>query len=369
MMLAPMLLAAVLQATPPPGLAPGTIAIVQARIEAAMARLGVPGVAAAVVAREELVWSAPFGEADLENDVPVRTDTMFRLGSLSKPITATAVLQLAERGKLDLDAPVQRYVPTFPEKPWPVTSRLLLAHLGGIRHYQEGEFGSTRRYATATEALHIFRDDPLAHEPGTRFLYTTYGYNLLGCAVEGASGQSFMDYVRANVLEPAGMFSARDDDAQALIRHRAQGYVKNALGELRNSGLADTSNKVPGGGMCATVEDVARFAMALQGGVLLNRDSLARMLTRCCSPVCQASRTPSRSVRKKPSPYPMALPSRVFWRVSMRANGSRPSRTPPWRAMAKRATSSTVAHMPPPGTLLLVSASPELRRSPDAFLK
>jgi serine beta-lactamase-like protein LACTB, mitochondrial len=283
-MLAPLLLAAALQAPAPPagpaGLPRARVEAIEALIGAEMTRLGVPGVAAAVVAREELVWSAPFGMADLENSVPVRTATMFRLGSISKPITATAVLQLAERGKLDLEAPVQRYVPTFPEKPWPVTIRHLLAHLAGIRHYKEGEFASTRRYSGATEALHIFRDDPLAHEPGTKFLYTTYGYNLLGCAVEGASGGAFMDYVRANVFEPAGMFTARDDDAQVLIPHRAQGYVKTLGGELRNSGLADTSNKVPGGGMCATVEDVARFAMALQGGVLLNRDSLARMLTR-----------------------------------------------------------------------------------------
>jgi CubicO group peptidase (beta-lactamase class C family) len=288
-MLAPLLLAAALQApaaSPAPpapaqgALPPGSIAIAQARIEAAMEKLGVPGVAVAVVAREQLVWSAAFGEADVENDVPVRTDTMFRLASVSKPITATAVLQLVERGRLDLDAPVQRYVPSFPDKPWPVTPRLLLAHLGGVRHYREGEFASTRRYAGATDALHIFAADPLAHEPGTRFLYTSYGYNLLGCAVEGASGQSFLDYVRANVFEPAGMFSARDDDTLALIPHRAQGYAKGASGELRNSALADTSNKVPGGGLCATVEDVARFAMALQGGVLLTRESLGRMLTR-----------------------------------------------------------------------------------------
>ena len=157
-----------------------------------MARLGMPGLAVAVVEREELVWSAAFGEADLENDVPVRTDTMFRLASVSKPITATAVLQLAERGKLDLDAPIQRYVPALPGEglagharaccspTWPASATTT-----------QGEFGSTRRYASASEALAIFRDDPLAHEPGTRFLYTSYGYNLLGCAVEGASGQSF----------------------------------------------------------------------------------------------------------------------------------------------------------------------------------
>ena len=279
-----MLLAAALQATPatpapPATLPPGKVAAIEVRIGAAMARLGVPGLAASVVSRGQLVWSAPFGMADVENSVPVRTDTVFRLASLSKPITATAMMQLVERGKLDLDAPIQRYVPTFPEKPWPVTARLLLAHLGGIRHYKEAEFASTRRYASATEALHIFKDEPLEHEPGTRFLYSSYGYNLLGCAVEGASGQSYLDYVRANVFEPAGMFTARDDDAQAIIPHRAQGYAKNAAGELRNSALADTSNKLAGGGLCATVEDVAHFAMALQGGVLVGRDGLQRMLT------------------------------------------------------------------------------------------
>ena len=283
-LLAPLLLAAALQATPatlapPATLPPGKVAAIEVRIGAAMARLGVPGLAASVVSRGQLVWSAPFGMADVENSVPVRTDTVFRLALAVEADHRHRDDAARRAGKLDLDAPIQRHVPTFPEKPWPVTARLLLAHLGGIRHYKEAEFASTRRYASATEALHIFKDEPLEHEPGTRFLYSSYGYNLLGCAVEGASGQSYLDYVRANVFEPAGMFTARDDDAQAIIPHRAQGYAKNAAGELRNSALADTSNKLAGGGLCATVEDVAHFAMALQGGVLVGRDGLQRMLT------------------------------------------------------------------------------------------
>lgn len=280
-MLAPLALAAALQAPAPAGSLPAQSArAIEALIGARMSQLGVPGLAAAVVLNEQVVWAAPFGMADLENGVSVRTTTSFRLASLSKPITAVAVLQLAERGKIDLDAPVQRYVASFPEKPWPVTVRQLLGHLGGIRHYQEGEFGSTRRYASVTDGLAIFRDDPLAHPPGTKFLYTSYGYNLLGAAVEGASGETYLDYVRRNVFEPAGMFGARDDDQQALIPHRAQGYVKTAAGDLRNSALADTSNKLPGGGLAASAEDVARFAMALTGGLLLDRASVARMLAR-----------------------------------------------------------------------------------------
>jgi serine beta-lactamase-like protein LACTB, mitochondrial len=280
-MLLPLVLAAALQVPPASGsLPPQTARAIEALIGARMTQLGVPGLAAAVVSHEQVVWAAPFGMADLENGVSVRTTTSFRLASLSKPITAVAVLQLVERGKIDLDAPVQRYVASMPEKPWPVTIRQLLGHLGGIRHYKDGEFANTRRYASVTEGLAIFRDDPLAHPPGTKFLYTSYGYNLLGAAVEGASGESYLDYVRRNVFEPAGMFGARDDDQRALIPHRAQGYVKTPSGDLRNSELADTSNKLPGGGLAASAEDVARFAMALTGGVLLDRASLARMLTR-----------------------------------------------------------------------------------------
>jgi CubicO group peptidase (beta-lactamase class C family) len=280
-MLAPLLLAAALQAQAAgSSLPPETARAVEALIGARMTQLGVPGLAAAVVSHEQVVWAAPFGMADLENGVSVRTTTSFRLASLSKPITAVAVLQLVERGKLELDAPIQRYVASMPEKPWPVTARLLLGHLGGIRHYKDGEFASTRRYASVAEALTIFRDDPLAHPPGTKFLYSSYGYNLLGAAVEGASGESYLDYLRRNVFEPAGMFGARDDDLRALIPHRAQGYLKTSSGELRNSELADTSNKLPGGGLVASAEDIARFAMALTGGVLLDRAGLARMLTR-----------------------------------------------------------------------------------------
>jgi CubicO group peptidase (beta-lactamase class C family) len=255
-------------------------AAVEAAIAAEMSRLGIPGLSAAIGIDGEVRWSAGYGRADVENNVPATTSSVYRLGSIAKTITATAVLQLAEKGRLDLDAPIQTYVPSFPQKPWPITSRQLLAHLGGIRHYAEGEMESTRRFATVTDALSMFKDDPLVHEPGTAFLYSTYGYNLLGAAVEGASGMSYLDYVRQNVFEPAGMERTQADDVLALIPNRARGYQKTATGELRNSPLADTSNKVPGGGLVATADDVARFGIALQGGVLLRKETLARMMTR-----------------------------------------------------------------------------------------
>ncbi len=275
-----LLAAARLHAQPAPGLAPAKIDAVEAAISAEMSRREIPGLSAAVVLERELKWTNGYGLADLENGVPAKAETVYRLGSVSKPITATAVLQLVQRGLVDLDAPVQKYVPGFPRKPWPITTRQLLAHLGGIRHYAEGEFQSTRHYESLTGALAIFKDDPPVHEPGTRYLYSTYGYNLLGCVVEGASGKSFLAHLSENVFAPAGMERIRADDLSALVPNRAQGYFRTAGGEIRNSGLADTSNKIPGGGLIATAPDVARFALALEAGILLRRETLELMLTR-----------------------------------------------------------------------------------------
>jgi CubicO group peptidase (beta-lactamase class C family) len=160
-----------------------------------------------------------------------------------------------------------------------VTSRLLLGHQSGVRHYRGNEIESTRHYTNRTEPLDIFKNDPLLFEPGSKFSYSTYAYNVLGCAIEGASGMSYLDYVQTNIFQPARMDRIRDDDVYAIIPNRAQGYFLNAQGEWRNSGLADTSNKIPGGGFCSTVEDLARFAIAVQTGMLLKPATLQQVFT------------------------------------------------------------------------------------------
>ena len=175
---------------------PGTVRAIERAIEAEMALQKIPGLSVAIGENLQLAWSRGFGIADLEDQAPVTPATVFRLASVSKPITAVAVMQLVERGKLDLDAPIERYVPAFPQKPWPVTVRELLSHLGGVRHYtSEAEVYSTRHYNDLTSPLAIFAADPLLCEPGTAFHYSTYGYNLLGAAVEAASGMRFANYL------------------------------------------------------------------------------------------------------------------------------------------------------------------------------
>jgi CubicO group peptidase (beta-lactamase class C family) len=245
-----------------------------------MGRRGIPGLSLAIVEDGAVRQEAAFGFADVENGVPARPETVYRLASVSKPMTAVATLRLAERGRLDLDAPVWRYCPDFPEKPWPVTARQLLAHQGGIRHYRPDEPVLARPFSGFAESLALFRDDPLVHEPGTAFAYSTYGYNLVGCAAAGAAGQTFLTLLEDSVFRPAGMGATGADDVAAITPHRAQGYLRDREGVLRNSAPADMSYKVPGGGLAGTAGDVARFGDALLSGRLLGPPTLERMLTR-----------------------------------------------------------------------------------------
>lgn len=249
-----------------------------------MSANSVPGIGAAVVLDGEPVWPAGFGMADLENSSPATSSTLFRLGSISKPITAVAILQLNERGKLDLDAPVQKYCPAFPQKDSPITTRELLGHLGGIRHYNPDGKGdipedSARHFASMEESLQIFAGDPLVAKPGTKFNYSTYGYTLLGCVLEGAASQKYVDYVKENVFRPAGMQQTQADDFFAVIPHRTRWYHKDKAGVVRNAGVLDSSYKIPGGGLISSADDMARFEAAIMADKLLQRATRDLMWT------------------------------------------------------------------------------------------
>lgn len=270
-----LILASVLTAwsQPAPEISSGVIRRLERAMEAERIAQKIVGMSIAVGHHGSLRYSGGLGLSDLENGYPSRPDTIYRLGSISKTITAVAALQLYERGRLDLDSPVQRYVPAFPRKAWPITLREVLGHLAGIRHYKGDEMSSTRYYPNIADGLKFFANDPLEHEPGSKYLYSTHGFTLVGAAIENASGQRFVDYVTSRIFSPTGMDTAREDSVYAIIHNRTRGYALGNNGEIINSGLADTSYKVPGGGFVGSAVDIARFAMALDGGPLLKRDT------------------------------------------------------------------------------------------------
>jgi len=249
-----------------------------------IAATSAPGVSVSVVLDGRTVWAQGFGKADLENSVPATPETVFRLASVSKTMTATAILQLVERGKLDLDAEVQAYCPAFPKKQWPVTTRQLLGHLGGIRHYHPDGKGdipsdSARHFASMEESLTIFAGDPLVAEPGSKFNYSTYGYTLLGCVLEGAAHQKYVDFMRANIFDPAGMRATQVDDYFAIVPHRTRWYHKDESGPVKNAGVLDSSYKIPGGGFVSSAEDMARYEEALLADKLVKRSTRELMWT------------------------------------------------------------------------------------------
>lgn len=219
-----------------------------------------PGVAVAVAADGKLVWSSTCGFANRERRLPVARSTRFRIGSVSKPITAVAAARLVQQGRLDLDAEIQRYV-DFPPKAWPITLRQLGGHLAGIRHYRGREALSTRRYPSVTASLAIFARDPLVARPGTRYAYSSYGFNLLGAAVERGAGRPFHAAVGGLVLRPLGMKATRLDAPR--VPGRARFYEITSRRRAVLAPRVDLSNRYPSGGFVSTAEDLARLGTGI----------------------------------------------------------------------------------------------------------
>ena len=240
----------------------GVVEEARALVRADLAARGYPGIAIAVAVDGETVWSEGFGYANLEHRVPMWPSVKFRVGSISKSLTAAAVATLVEDGHLDLDAPVQMYVPSFPKKAHPLTTRQLGGHLAGIRHYQGDENFIRDPYPTVLDGLTIFADDPLLHAPGSAFAYTSYGFNLLSAVVEGAAKQPFLDYMRETVFRPLGLRDTVADFVIPIIPGRTSYYVRDDAGQVVNAPWVNNSYKWAGGGFLSTTEDVLAFANA-----------------------------------------------------------------------------------------------------------
>jgi CubicO group peptidase (beta-lactamase class C family) len=267
---------------------------------ATLRKEGLPGLAVAV-SKGDQVWSAGVGSADLEQNVPVDSSSLFRTASISKWMTATAAMRLAEGGKLDVDAPIQQYCPQYPQKQWPISARELMTQLSGIRHYH-GANGEPRdtaaqrdaldalvkreqstqftRYTEVVPTLDAFKDDPLLYQPGTHFLYSSLGYRVLGCVLEGAAKSPYRTLMRDLIFTPARMSTITEDDAQIITPHRVAGYAWDASKHLIRAPFRDVSENLPGGGHLATPEDLVRFASAFNSGKLIQLKTRDRMLQR-----------------------------------------------------------------------------------------
>lgn len=264
------------------GISEPKVAEIERLVKAFMAANKIPGLSIAVVADGAVQWSNGYGLADVENAVPATATTLYRSASIGKTMTATAAMQLVEAKKLDLRGDIRDSCPAFPAKPWRITPWNLLTHTSGIRHYGgphdlEEQFSAVH-YASVAAAMAPFKDDPLLFEPGTKFSYSTYGFDVLGCVVEGAAATPFLTYMHDRVWVPANMTSTRDDDPAAIVPHRAAKYTV-IEGRMQNAPAIDMSNRLPAGGYLTTAVDLGRFIEALLDERLVKRSTLDAMTT------------------------------------------------------------------------------------------
>jgi len=218
------------------------------------------------------IFSEGFGLGNYEQQVPVYPGkTKFRIGSISKALTAAALGILIEEGKIDLDAPVQKYAPHFPEKKYEVTTRQVAGHQAGIRHYNGDEFLSSKYYPTVNDGLEIFMNDTLMFEPGTAYRYSSYGFNLLSAVIEGASGDDFLHFMQTRVFDPLNMTETVAEHMDSLILFRA-GYYDMAQGKVINAPYVDNSYKWAGGGFISTSEDLVKFGNAMLQNTLFSEE-------------------------------------------------------------------------------------------------
>ncbi|HKB89103.1 MAG TPA: serine hydrolase [Opitutaceae bacterium] len=234
-----------------------------------------------LVAKDDaVVFAQSYGWANLEWKIPNTHATKFRLGSVTKQFTAAAILLLEEKGKLKLDDPLAKFVPSAPETWKPVTVQQLLTHTSGIPSFTDFPDYRTLKLSPETPAqimAHI-SDKPLDFLPGEKFKYSNMGYLLLGWIVEIASGQSYETFLREQIFRPLGMNDSGYDSNTAIIPQRAAGYVPGSHG-LANAAYIDMH--VPGGAgaLYSTTADLLRWTQGLFGGKLLTPASLEKMTT------------------------------------------------------------------------------------------
>jgi CubicO group peptidase (beta-lactamase class C family) len=250
-----------------------------------------PGAAVAVAAGGSIVWSDAFGVSDLASGASATPGTRFGVGSISKAFTLAAALTLADERKLDLDAPVERYLADFPHRGHGVTVRRIGAHQSGIADaFADRNYYTTVHFSSLDGAYRGIAAAPLAFTPGSRTEYATGLFTIVGRVLERIAGEDYLDLMRRRVFEPAGMKSTVPNDPRQPVSHRAAFYVPRGAGGFDPAPAFDPSFKLPGAGFLSTAEDLARFGAALLGPGLLSDGSRRELFT----PVPLADGTPTR---------------------------------------------------------------------------
>jgi CubicO group peptidase (beta-lactamase class C family) len=236
----------------------------------------IPGLALLVVQDGKIVRAQGYGMANLEHSVPVKPQTVFQSGSVGKQFTATAVMMLAEEGKLSVDDPISKYL-DVPDSWKAITIRHLLSHTSGLGDYPE-DFDLQKDH-TEEEVFAMVRRQPLGFAAGDKWTYSNLGYITLGVLIRKVSGKFYGDFLQERVFQPLGMKSTRIITEADLVPHRAAGY-RLEKGVIKNQEwVAPMVNTTADGSLYFTIEDLAKWDAALNTETLLKKASLEMMWT------------------------------------------------------------------------------------------
>jgi CubicO group peptidase (beta-lactamase class C family) len=242
-----------------------------------------PGAAVLVMQDGKPVLRKGYGLANVELGVPIQSDMVFELGSITKQFTATAILMLAERGRISLTDDVTKYLPDYPTHGRSITVEHLLTHTSGIPSYTglPEWLPKMKEDFTPQQIIDLFKDKPLEFEPGERWAYSNSGYILLGAILEKVSGKTYEDFVEQEIFKPLGMTRSFYGNNAEIVSGRVDGYDQDGSSPMgfRRAGYLSMTQPYAAGSLLSTVDDLARWDEALIGAKLLKPASLDRMFT------------------------------------------------------------------------------------------
>ncbi len=246
------------------------IELLELWIEEQMAYRQMPGLTIGIVYDQELIWAKGYGYADLEQQVPATSQTLYRIGSVTKLFTATAIMQLRDAGQLRLDDPIKRHLPwfqiqnRFPDAP-DIIFWHLLTHTSGLPRNAAFPHWTDHKFPTREELIAALPDQELVYPPGSRVKYSNLGATLAGEVVRAVSGESYETYIHEHILEPLGMTSSGVIAGQEELVRMAAGYTQRNPPDSGHRVIPhyETKGMAAMGNMYSTVEDLARL-LALQ---------------------------------------------------------------------------------------------------------
>lgn len=248
-------------------------------VETQLQRQHIPGLALAVIRDGRIVKAGGYGFADLEQRVPVTADTVFEIGSMTKPFTAMAIMLLVEDGKLGLEDTAGKYLPALPSAWKAVTIRQLLTHTSGIPDFEEVlGYGAYRNVWLAEKVIATVATRPMDFAPGTKWNYSNTGYFLLTLILEKISGEPYVSVVDKRILEPLDMTRTRDSEPTDILPGRAAGY-EFTKGRLENRDPLQPTVAGGAGMLVSTMQDLVKWNAALDARSILKPASYEQLWT------------------------------------------------------------------------------------------